>query len=50
MTGEDFGTAEVALVGDGMQVIPAKSFLGCGCHRAELFAVEALIGDLMCDD
>jgi hypothetical protein len=49
MTGADFGTAEVALVGDGMQVIPTESLLGGSGHRAQLVAVETLVRDLMGD-
>ncbi len=50
MAGEDFGAAEVTLVGDRMQVFAVEGLLGCDCHRAELVAVEALVRDLVRDD
>jgi hypothetical protein len=50
MAGQDLGAAEVALVSYGMPIFPAKGLLCRGCHRAELLAVEALIGDLIHND
>lgn len=47
MASQDLGAAEIALVGDVMSVVPTKGDLGRDGHRAELLAVEALIGDLM---
>jgi hypothetical protein len=41
---------EVALVGDGVQVIAAERRFGCRCHRGQLVAVKALVRDILGDD
>lgn len=50
VTGKDLGAAEVALVGDGMQLLAPQRRLGRRRHRAQLRAIEALIGDLVGHD
>lgn len=50
MAGEDLWAAEIALVGDGIQIFAVEGILGWDRHRAELVTVEALVRDLVRDD
>jgi hypothetical protein len=50
VAGKDLASAEVALVGQHMQIIPSEGIL-CGYrHRAQLIAVMSLVGHLVCHD
>lgn len=46
MADQNLGSAEVALVGNGVQVVPTERFLGGGRNWVQLVAVDALVGDV----
>lgn len=50
MAGEDLGAAEVALVGDGVQVVATERRLGGRRHRGQLVSIKALVRDVVGDD
>lgn len=47
VAGQQLGSAEVALVGEDMQVVALEGCLGFARHRGELVAIVTLIGDLV---
>ena len=50
MTGEQFGTVEVAAVGDRIELLGLERCLGSPRHRRQLRPIVADVGDLVGDD